>query len=713
MFYSHEVLTSRRTGVATVWLVATLGAKSTLKRVSRKAILDVDVQKACATIVEPAAPMALRLQSNLLYGVARVYSQQCGYVLTDAEAAKASMRAMISVLRTSALEAEGGHKGRLDQLILQDDPNFLPDFDLMPIDLDNLNFDLSTNADVESQRSTLSPHHSQSTLGSQQMIGGLQIPGVSSSLVGGPVGGFGGAFSVRGDSGAGGRVDDGGWLEDDLGLDVGEGLFGPGMGRQPAAPSARADRTDVGSVSSVVRREHEGGQLGRDILGRADDDGFMPLQDDYVPNPDAQAFPARPDSQQPPHQTTTSETADAAPLRRRARAAPKVIAPDATLELRNSELARWHTDYVANMQHALRHKEAGRALAVAKRNAEVWVLGSGTLGALGQADRLVQGGPLGMFSGAKLLEAFTAFRLAASSSGAGAKRSRVVDEEEEGAEGSRRVRSRGMEQQPSSEELGRGGVVDDGYQPMQMDDVSAAIEQGREAPTPLEDRRLSSALPWNQSTGSRRPTGVFASTSIAGAAAGTGAHLPGRRASRLLSASPLVGRGTLPGTGAGANMLDELMSQHHALHSDLFAAAANNDNNDGEATPANDVPMPDLEAFELSPPPAALATHTPAHSQSQRATLATENANFLAFVHAGIAAADAARELAGGAGDEDDKSLQGSVEFAALLPEANNSAVVAAQGLMHVLALGTKGLLAVEQEGAFGGIVLRGVGGGL
>lgn len=47
-------------------LVATLGAKSNTKKVTRKAILDVDVQKACETIMEPDAPMALRLQSNLL-----------------------------------------------------------------------------------------------------------------------------------------------------------------------------------------------------------------------------------------------------------------------------------------------------------------------------------------------------------------------------------------------------------------------------------------------------------------------------------------------------------------------------------------------------------------------------------------------------------------------------------------------------------------------
>ena len=56
--------------------------------------------------------MALRLQSNLLYGVARVYSQQCGYVLADAETAENNMRAMFKALQSSGLEPEGQHKGR-------------------------------------------------------------------------------------------------------------------------------------------------------------------------------------------------------------------------------------------------------------------------------------------------------------------------------------------------------------------------------------------------------------------------------------------------------------------------------------------------------------------------------------------------------------------------------------------------------------------------
>jgi N terminus of Rad21 / Rec8 like protein len=51
-------------------LVATLGSKSSLKTVTRKKILDVDVHKACDTIQNPEAPMALRLQGNLLYVLA-------------------------------------------------------------------------------------------------------------------------------------------------------------------------------------------------------------------------------------------------------------------------------------------------------------------------------------------------------------------------------------------------------------------------------------------------------------------------------------------------------------------------------------------------------------------------------------------------------------------------------------------------------------------
>ena len=133
----------------------------------------------------------------------------------------------------------------------------------MPIDLDNLNFDIVTTE--ESQRSTLSPHSSQLTgvgLGSQQEIGGLIIPPSASSFIGGPVGGMGG-FGVRGDSDAGTRLGPEGLYEDDLGIyieDDGNVRISDEPIRQPPGPSARGDRTDLGSVSSRVRREHEEGQ---------------------------------------------------------------------------------------------------------------------------------------------------------------------------------------------------------------------------------------------------------------------------------------------------------------------------------------------------------------------------------------------------------------------------------------------------------------------
>jgi len=68
------------------------------------------VQKACDTILQPGAPIALRLQGSLLYGLSRVYSQQCHYVLTDAERVQAHMRAFYSALGGSdnALDPQAG-----------------------------------------------------------------------------------------------------------------------------------------------------------------------------------------------------------------------------------------------------------------------------------------------------------------------------------------------------------------------------------------------------------------------------------------------------------------------------------------------------------------------------------------------------------------------------------------------------------------------------
>lgn len=82
--------------------------KGASRKVTRKAIQEVNVPKACETIIDPGAPLALRLQGNLLYGTTRVFAQQCGYVLTDAEKTQSDMMTFFRVVRTSEVDPEAG-----------------------------------------------------------------------------------------------------------------------------------------------------------------------------------------------------------------------------------------------------------------------------------------------------------------------------------------------------------------------------------------------------------------------------------------------------------------------------------------------------------------------------------------------------------------------------------------------------------------------------
>ena len=88
-------------------LVATVG-KATNKKVTRKAIQDVNVPKACEKIIDPGAPLALRLQGNLLFGVSRVFAQQCGYVLSDAEKTQSDMMTFFRAMKTSEIDPQAG-----------------------------------------------------------------------------------------------------------------------------------------------------------------------------------------------------------------------------------------------------------------------------------------------------------------------------------------------------------------------------------------------------------------------------------------------------------------------------------------------------------------------------------------------------------------------------------------------------------------------------
>lgn len=92
--------------------MATGGTKSTSRKVTKKAIQAVNVAKACETILHPGAPIALRLQGNLLYGVSKVYEQQCGYVLSDAEKIQSCMRDFFANLAQSEHLLDTGSRNK-------------------------------------------------------------------------------------------------------------------------------------------------------------------------------------------------------------------------------------------------------------------------------------------------------------------------------------------------------------------------------------------------------------------------------------------------------------------------------------------------------------------------------------------------------------------------------------------------------------------------
>ena len=62
-----------------IWrLAATLGARSSFKKLPKRDVMGADIIQLCGLITEPAEPLALRLSSNLMVGVARyVFVCEC------------------------------------------------------------------------------------------------------------------------------------------------------------------------------------------------------------------------------------------------------------------------------------------------------------------------------------------------------------------------------------------------------------------------------------------------------------------------------------------------------------------------------------------------------------------------------------------------------------------------------------------------------------
>ena len=193
------------------------------------------------------------------------------------------------------------------------------------------------------------------------------------------------------------------------------------------------------------------------------------------------------------------------------------------------------------------------------------------------------------------------------------------------------------------------------------------------------------------------PSSIGGFASSAGGSAGPVPGSHDRRSRRLTSASPLLGRGR---------------ERFGSL--DLPIPEAEDIAGPGGAS------LDLLNDFQLYDPVAGVSTQTALGSQWMRATLDAESKNFLEFVKSEIAIRPPVVRGAEGEEEAEDELAVGEegvvgaseILFEELLPPARHPKLVAAQALLHVLALATKGLVTVSQRVDYGPIRL-GIGEGI
>ncbi|KAJ4321069.1 R8 protein [Fusarium piperis] len=655
MFYSHEILSDTQYGVATIWLVATVGT-TIQRKVTRKAIQEVNVPKACETIIHPGAPLALRLQGNLLYGVSRVFAQQCRYVLLDAEKTQSDMMTFFRVMQTNETDPRAG-KTKRHNITLQDDPNFDP-FNSVP------NPDLLTSANdliLFSNRFSFQHNVSQMTpltqgtdsSGRNHSLLGLDLP--QSSHSGGnyrlptdlnqdspfakpfnpqdpltdfdPFGGdeLEGLPSVFLNFDADGNL---------VGLDEPEPELPPlpGLGEfdlrpQDSSSGLGSDKEQVGGGNVVI--------MGEDAL------------------PDAEPFPKRRRTENstssvvPTTESVETEQAQAPARRRRRRKLCRMV--DQRDHVPSAEVRSWSVNYLTNME-ASRKPIPTTTITQARKNAKAFLFGNGIAG----VGRTLAGynHPLAKdFSGMPLLARLQGREPEQEEKPKTRQRRRVSDEAfEENQDDERRVRQK----TDGGAEMGRG--LDDGMGAIILGD-DMAPEMGMEVVPALEDRQSSSVAPWSH------PPSVAPGSSIRG-------H--GSMQKNIPAPSPLLSRGSvirsierwsdLPGLPYGSDDIPQLYSQNDSIgHEGIL---------DGLDFPAGNDTQNTIQDLDIS----AL--------------------DFLGYA--------TVRAQTKGYSRSRDRVDRRWITFDTLTDELEdpaNARKFVSEAFMHVLTLATKGALAVTQDG--------------
>ncbi|KAF3490706.1 Rad21/Rec8 N terminal domain-containing protein [Arthroderma uncinatum] len=662
-------------------LIATLGAKSTTRKVNRKAILDVDVPKACDMIIRPDAPMALRLQGNLLYGISKVYHQQCGYALIDAEATKDRMRTMLRVIHNAGLDPDAG-KARPDQLVLPHDPTFIPELMLpgLNVDLSALNLGLEWDSP---RKSSLIPSSLPRSMASNRSAAEQVQLNLPSSEIGGiqMADGFG-YMSELSSAIKEPQVELPPYLGDEAGVLLQPDFEFDGDGNIIELSPKKATEPHGGGESDIQVRDDRLSVMRNTAIDFHDDgnqlDGDIQMPDiDVIQGGRAGGLlasdgplHAREQGSDPDYSHMHDISSNPGEVKARFRQRhPRMFGIDEPAELRNSDLAQWNSDYAQNMVAAAKAKSHNKLITIAKKNAAFWVLGSG-IGAVG----------VGLGAGAVLhpLAAFSGDQLLASLTGAPCKqrcrkRSHGETDTNYDSDGSAGKRARARNGDPEIG-LNEGIEADDGPGLIVED-----IEVGRRAPAPLRDDDLSH-MPWNITASiksSARGSSVysrqiFASGGLFSSIGGPRSIVsPGPdgapsianaafRRGRLRSASPLAGRG---------GMLNIQLPSDQDVDMDTFSGidAAQFIDEDGQ----------------LGEQPEKEGVQKPKWLSS---SLDQETVNFYEYLKSRIE-----EDLEAGAGVP-------GVSFTSLLPPELSSRIIATQALLHVLTLATNGALRVKQE---------------
>ncbi|KGO64002.1 Rad21/Rec8-like protein, C-terminal [Penicillium expansum] len=354
MFYSHEILTSPEHGVATIWLVATLGSRPIARRLNRKAILDVDVPNACRVIINPDAPMALRLQGSLLPS----------------------------------------------NLILPYDPSFLPETALPGLEID-LSYFTATTDDSSSQLSGLWTKSPNNSLSGTSQLSSLHLELPSDDILGeGTILGIDEInrsaqkkYTFRNMTGLGLGNEEGVLLQPDFEFDEDGNIIE--LGAREKSPHARKSTVDPRESEGPIDDQKH--QLYEDSAIRVAETNDMMELDTQT------AGPTIPQANE--DLDGVEETIEIEVTRTRRVTRPKEIISDDTTALRNMTMAQWNNEYVANMTQAMKQKQQNKIPTISKKNAAFWVFGQG-IGSVGVGlgmDR--EPHPLSLFSGEKLFKA--------------------------------------------------------------------------------------------------------------------------------------------------------------------------------------------------------------------------------------------------------------------------------------------------------------------